>query len=52
MNKQEIVELIKEKRDKAQKEIDNEIAPQSYGAGMEWGAKNVCDEILEEIRNN
>lgn len=44
-------EFIQEMRDQAVKEKDeaNRLAPNSYGAGVEWGIIWACDKILEEI---
>ena len=46
LNREEIIELIEEKRDAA----DKAIGHNSYRSGVASGERNLCNELLKEIR--
>lgn len=52
MNKEEIIELIKEKLERAEDswKTTHKIAPSSYGEGVDWGECSILNELLEEIK--
>lgn len=51
MTKKEIIEMIREEREKALEEHkqSSKIAPSSYGHGVDWGMVWMCDILLSHI---
>ncbi len=46
-----IFEIIAYRRERANKEVigNRKLSPNSYGAGADWGMREMCDYIKEDI---
>lgn len=46
-----IIEIIKDRMEDAERSMEqsHRLAPNSYGAGADWGMHEMCKYILEDI---